>query len=373
MSFRSRWAAIAVALAAAAVGAATAAGAGGPAAAKANLARYAGQMTWVAPGPAFDTGKAKGKTVWYIGVDMSVPILQMISGQLKEALGHVGASVRICDGKGNPIEWKRCADQAVAQKAAAIVVESFPPELIAPSIAAAVKAKIPVIDGNNGDPTGPRYKGTAARVAFQYSLSGRLTADWVIADSKGKAVVLILGTSDVPNAKVVEDTGMLGEFKKLCPGCKVTKKDIPIAQWSTNLGTLTQSSLNADPKLSYIIPVYDGMSTFVLPGIQQAGKSSKVKVATFNGDLDPMQNMARGNVITVDVGSHNAYEGWAYADQILRLITGGRPVPDEHVPARVFDRTNVKTLKLTHAAEISGEWYGPPTYKGLYLKLWGAK
>src|SRR5579883_69647 len=119
--------------------------------AQANLKAYMGQMKWQAPGPAFNASKAKGKTVWYIGIDMSVPILQTISGQLTEALKHVGVSVHVCDGKGNPTEWKRCADNAVAQKAGAIIVESFPPELITSSIAAANKAGIPVIDGNNGD------------------------------------------------------------------------------------------------------------------------------------------------------------------------------------------------------------------------------
>jgi len=332
-----------------------------------------GEAQWKAPGPPFDASKAAGKSVYYIGVDMSIPILQTIAGQLKDALATAGAKLVVCDGKGQPTEWKSCADNAVARKAGAIIVESFPAELIAGSLANAKKAGIPVIDGNNADPTDPLGTGTDARVAFQYSKSGRLVSDWVIADSKGKANVLILATSDVPNSKAVVKNGYEAELKEKCPGCKFTTKSIPIAQWSTNLGPLTQSSLNSDPNINYIIPAYDGMSTFVLPAIRQAGKADKVKVATFNADLDPMQNMAKGNMIGVDVGSHNTYEGWAYADQAMRLMTGQKPLQDELVPIRVFTADNVKDLTLTPAAEKSGEWYGDPTYKTEFPKLWGVK
>jgi hypothetical protein len=33
----------------------------------------------------------------------------------------------------------------------------------------------------------------------------------------------------------------------------------------------------------------------------------------------------------------------------------------------------VKDLTLTPAAEKSGEWYGDPTYKTEFPKLWGVK
>jgi len=118
-----------------------------------------GEAQWKAPGPPFDASKASGKSVYYIGVDMSIPILQTIAGQLKDALATAGAKLVVCDGKGQPTEWKSCADNAVARKAGAIIVESFPAELIAGSLANAKKAGIPVIDGNNPDPTDPQPDG----------------------------------------------------------------------------------------------------------------------------------------------------------------------------------------------------------------------
>jgi ribose transport system substrate-binding protein len=340
-------------------------------AAKAAYEAYLGPVSWRPVGPPFDARKAAGKTVWYIGTDMSIPILQTIAGQLKQALATVGVHLQICDGKGEPSQWNACANDAVDRHADAIIVESFPPQLIAGPLAHAKAAGIPVINGNNTDPTGPLAPGTDANVAFQYSKSGRLTADWVIADSNGKANVLVIATSDVPNSSALVNNGYLAEFKARCPGCTVTTKEIPISQWSTGLGPLTQSSLTANPNIDYVIPAYDGMSTFVDPAIQSAGKAGSVKVATFNADLQPMQQMARHNLIYVDVGSDNTYEGWAYADQALRLMTGTKPVPNEFVPIRVFTRDNVTGLQLTQSAVNSGVWFGPPTYVAEYKRLWG--
>jgi ribose transport system substrate-binding protein len=331
---------------------------------------YSGPMVWTDPGPAFDASTARGKSVMLIGSDFAIPFVQTESKHLGIALEAAGVTYIPCDGKGNPVEDKRCADDAIARGISVIALESVPPGNITDSLNEAKKRGIFVIDVNNGDPSESLYPGEDARVALQYTESGRLTADAVIVDSGGQANVLIVWTSDILNATGLVDGGMVDEFTKLCPKCKVTLKNLPIAQWATNLQTLTQSSLLADPSIKYVIPVYDAMSTFVLPGILATG-SSDVKIATFNADLAPMQDMASGRVTFVDVGSHLPYLGWAIADQALRLMTGNKPVDNELVPIRVFDRTNVVGLTLSASAYDTGEWYGDPLYVKGYEALWG--
>jgi ribose transport system substrate-binding protein len=350
--------------------------------AKANLAKYKGEATYPAPGPAFNASSAAGKTIEYIPIDGSIPGLVTLGGQVKVAAALAGVKVFNCDGKSSPLDWKRCVDEGVARKVGAIILESFAPELVTQSIQAADAAGIPVIDGNNGDPTATggaatsepdRFvKGEDARVAFEYSIGGSLIADWVIADSKGSAHVLIMATSDVANVKTLVNKGIQGEFRTYCPNCKVTRIDTPIAQWATGLGPATQAALARDPSINYVIPVYDGMSTFVDQGIK-AGQANTVKVATYNGDLGPMQQEAAHRLIYVNVGTHLPYEGWAYVDQALRLMTGHPPVKNEFVPLRVFDRNNIKGLTLTPAGEASGLWYGSASYKKQFPRLWGVK
>lgn len=339
--------------------------------AQAQLNNYMGVSTWSPPGPAFDASKAKGKTVWYIPSLYSVPIFHTIVAGMKEALSKVGVNLTVCDGQGNPTQFENCVNEAVAQGAGAIIYDSLYTQTIQSGIANANAHHIPVIMGNDQSPGGPLPNGVAAQVSFEYTLSGRLVSDWIIVDSKGKADVLLTDTTDNPNSASVLTQGYLYELQHYCPQCKVTTKDLTISEWATGLQSITSSALTADPNINYVVPEYDGMTAYMGPAITQLGKQNTVKVATFNADLQQMQQMAAGDLVYVDVGSNNAYEGWAYADQALRLMTGTAPVANEHVPVRVFTRQNVKSIPLTTAAANSGSWYGGTQYQTGYLKLWG--
>ena len=339
--------------------------------AKAQLAEYAGTFKWKDPGPAFDASSAKGKKVVYIPIDNKVPIFTVMFAELKAGLAKVGAEASVCDGRGDPNQWASCIDDAAGRGANVIIVDTIPVSSVKNSIDAARAKGIKIIDGNNGDP-GSVPQGADARVSFQYSLSGKLVSDWIIVDSGGNANVLIIQSPESGNVPDLVGKGYQGELRQKCPSCKVKIVDVALADWATKLQSTMQAQIAADPKIDYVIPIYDGATTYIVPGIQAAGATGRVKVATFNANLDPMKKMAAGKSIYVEVGSHNAYEGWAYADQSLRLLTGQQPVANELVPARVFTRANVGQFELTPAAERSGVWFGDETYKSKFAALWGA-
>jgi len=339
--------------------------------AKAQLDASTGPFTWKAPGPAFDASLAKGKSVVYIPVDNTIPIFGVIYGEMKTALTAAGVGLSLCDGKGAPAQWVACIDDSVGRGANVLILDSFPTAAVKQAVDRARAKGVKIIDGNNGD-LGPLAAGADARVTFQYSLSGKLVSDWIIKDSGGAANVLIIQSPEVGNVPSIVNGGYVAELKAKCPTtCKIKIVDVAIADWATKLQSTAQAQLAADSTINYVIPIYDGMSTFVVPGLQAAGAAGKVKVATFNANLDPMKKMAAGQFVSVDVGSHNAYEGWAYADQSLRLLAGVAPVASEIVPARVFSANNIGGLHLTPTAERSGEWFGDTTYKRNYKTLWG--
>jgi ribose transport system substrate-binding protein len=381
---RARWglgAVLVSALAIGLLGAATQAPGGTaqnpPGVAKARAAYRAALKPWhwVKIGPGFNARKARGKTVWYVSLDQSIPALQVVVANLRKALGLAGVKLVVCDGQSNPSSFVRCMDSAIAQKANVIIDESIDPKLISASIQKAKQAHIPVIDGDNADPSAPLQPGISARVAFPYTKSQRLVADWVIADSNGKANVLLVYASDYAGDKYVRADGLLYEFKRLCPGCKITQKAITFANLNTGLGPLTRSALLENPSINYIVPVFDLFTIQMSPAIKQAGAQNRVKIATYNGSLYALQDMAMssGNLIYADVGSEQAYLGWAFADQAMRLLTKTRPLKNERVPFRMFTRENVGKLRLTRAAEVSGEWFGPRTFNTKYPQLWGLR
>ena len=63
-------------------------------------------------------------------------------------------------------------------------------------------------------------------------------------------------------------------------------------------------------------------------------------------------------------------QGWAFADQGLRVAAGYPPLPDIGIKDRLFTADNINSIDLN--AEES-TWYGEGDYKAAYEKLWGVK
>jgi ribose transport system substrate-binding protein len=158
------------------------------------------------------------------------------------------------------------------------------------------------------------------------------------------------------------------EFQNHCgSSCKVTVVNVPIADWATKLQSQVQSSLVSDPSINYIIALYDSGVQFILPGIQAANATSRVKIVTFNGTPFVLDDIRKGNVVIADVGESTQWLGWAIADETFRALTKTPTVPEVHTPLRIFDASNVSQAGVP--AQL-GQGYGNAGVTG-YKKLWG--
>jgi ribose transport system substrate-binding protein len=130
----------------------------------------------------------------------------------------------------------------------------------------------------------------------------------------------------------------------------------------------TQQILRANPDMEYLVPVFDGMAFFVVPGVTAAGKSDQVKIVTFNATAAVMENLAKGNVVACEVGDATLWEGWGFADQSFRVMLKKTPLADIEVPERLFDSTNIDSIDLK-AQEST--WYSDTDFKAAYKEHWG--
>jgi ribose transport system substrate-binding protein len=157
-------------------------------------------------------------------------------------------------------------------------------------------------------------------------------------------------------------------FRRDCPGCKVAIQKIGLANASL-IPSQTSAALLKHQGIQYVIPEFDAVLQSVGQGIQQTSSSQHLKVATAGGDLPALQEIKAGR-LAVDVGQDFPYEGWADADEIMRMMLG-MPVVSEHVPVRFFTAANIASLPLTPAAQASGQWYGSSAYTTMFEHLWG--
>jgi ribose transport system substrate-binding protein len=344
----------------------------GIAEAKKLVKQYEQAPKWKPPGTPFDASKAKGKSIWYVSLSLSIPFEKYMLQGIQQGAASVGAKGVGFDGKFSAAEGARGIEQAIQSKASVIMVGGFEPSLVGPALADAEKAGIPVIMANVQDPGPARSDYPSAVKAFathSFSWPGKVEADFVTADSGGKANIVFMSTSDLPHITSPMKDAFLNELKRVCPGCKVKVMDVPSGQWNT-LQTKTASLIRSNPDVDYIVPDFDGMVIFALPGVHSAGAQGKVKIVSFNATPSVMKALKNKDVVVGETGGPNLLQGWAFADQALRVAAGVKPLADIGIKDRLFTADNINSINL---GDEESSWYGEGDYAAAYKKLWGVK
>lgn len=355
-----------------ATGASASSSGNGVATAKKLVAQESAKDTWTTPGPAISVGHTlKGKKVYFLANGITFPFVVDMVGGVKEAAALLGMKVLTGDGAGSSATAARLVEQATAEKVSAIIDEGFPDSQISAPLKAAKAAGIKVIEFGAGKPSLPTStesaNGVSALATFCYPCAGAAMADLAIAQSNGHAdaaIVAVPGISVSPGmTQAIEK-----EIHKLCSACKVTVIYAPLADWSTQLASDTSSAIRRDPKLNYLLPLFDAMFSYMGPAIVQAGATSRVHMISYNATSPGVTDLSKGNQnVTGDVGGAPAWVGWAAIDQVARLLTGQKPLASEDIPNRTFTPQNVKTLNLKASDDT---WYGI-NFAAQYRKLWG--
>jgi ribose transport system substrate-binding protein len=346
--------------------------------AKARLAQISAPVnSFPAPGPRLkNVASLRGKTVYYVPVTLEDPEFAIVAGALKTALSKVGVNLVACSAEANPSGISACMGRVVAARAAGVVTDSIP-VVEAPNAFQSVEAaKIPILLTDQIVPA-PGAPGAVNALGDQKLgyMPGNgapplaLIADWVIADSNGKANVLISEFVDNPSTIQYVAQGAVPEFQKHCPGCKVSFSKVLNANFNL-IPSQTSSALLSDPSINYVIPEYDAELQTVYGGVQHSGFASKVKGASTSAILGGLQMMKSKQFLAADVGTNFPYQGWADADDVMRQMLG-MPVVAEHIPMRLFTADNINSIQLTPAAQASGAWYGNDAYQTMFSKLWG--
>ena len=339
-----------------------------------QVKKFEAPLTWKAPGPAIkNTSKVKalkGKTVWYIPIALQVPFFQGDILGMKQALGKLGMSLRVCDGQGQPTAVGNCLTEALQQGAVGVVTDSIP-TVFAQNAFDALKANnIPVVLANEPYTSIP---GTDQMAYISYAnltgpKMGALTADAIISKSNGKANTLIGQVSDsVATTGVIHDGTV--EMTKYCTGCKSTIISATTANYN-QWPSLTSTAITNNPNFSFVWPEYDSTIPGVQQGLQTAGVAGKLTMVSSTSTLSGLQLVKAGKMLA-DVGFNTNLEGWTYVDQLQRMWTGMAPSQQYFLGLRVFNSTSIKGLTINITSANNGSWYGPQTYQSGLQKLWG--
>jgi ABC-type sugar transport system substrate-binding protein len=339
--------------------------------AQADLAKFTAEVSsYSAIKPVSGLSALKGETVWYVPLGSAVPILNSFGVGMKGALAKLGITLHVCDGKFLPTTVAACLNQAQTQGADGVVTGYVDYKLVPTAFENLVSHHIPVLVAGEASDSG---KADSPGLAFDDTTPSiedlqRLAAESVIVDSNGKANVLFVGVTDSPQT-LAGAAYSKKFFADNCPGCTFTEIDYNTASLA-KVPSQVSAALISHPDTKYVLVELDAAAASAVSGIQSAGFTNKVKLASTNGGLDSMQRIKAGQVQFVDVGLSATYLGWQFVDGVVRMMVGQLPVAEPGV-MRVFDKSNVGDLTLTPEAYASNDWYGSDGYEQAFMTAWG--
>jgi ribose transport system substrate-binding protein len=384
MTHRSSWLAGAGVLAAAALLAAcsstssgttastsaTSSGSSGVTKAQAMVSRLeATTSTYPVPTAAVSgVSKLKGKTFYYIPLVQFIPGFVVTAATMKTALAAVGANLQVCNGQSQPSAISSCIGQATGAGAAGIILDSIPEGMAANAISAANAKGIPVIIADQIPPSGTASTDLLSYVPGVVNQPTQI-AWWIIANSSGKANLVIAEEADSPSS-IAYVQSSLAIYKQYCPGCTVTVKQITATMTTSEVASATSANILAHPSATYYYTEFEDSLQPAIQGIQQSNKPT-ITLAVAGASTDSLGLLAKGSgPVKASVAVDQAYAGFALTDEILRMATKSGPVT-ETFPSRLFTAQNISSISVTSAAQASGAWFGDNSYAGDFEKLWG--
>ncbi len=337
-------------------------------AARALIAKYQKEPTFVPPGPAFDASKLlAGKKVMIIPVTSQIPITQVITASMAKQAKRLGFKFTNWQNQGKADQWIAGINQAISQRYDVVDLLAIPPAVLKPQIDQARKAGVKVISSHFA---GFGWKAPAfidGAVRLPYYEVGRILAAWAIVQTNGKANVLSIVANDlVSSADVIK--GMKDVFRRDCRGCELDIVDVPTVEWANKVQGEVQSGLQRNASVNYVLPIYDAMTSFVSAALRTSGKAGKIQQASFNGTPFVLQAVKKGDV-QMDIGENEDWIARAMLDADMRAAAGLK-VPANHykaAPLYIFTKANVaKAGSPPDPARGYGSTYG----RG-FDRLWG--
>lgn len=327
------------------------------------------------PGPPLDASKLKGKTIAIQMIDGRIGAIKDVADAVQEAAAQAGLKTTVFDAKSSPVRMQQGFQEAINAGANAIVNDGNVVKIVANQIKAAKDKGIPTVEAINSPPvvgvpgqgSDPNTFGNIAPDAF---LAGQLSAAAAVVNTNGNAQVVIMDTSEVSASPTIVK-GMKDALAK-CSGCSIVQvTDTPLEQWSTALTGLAATTVRSHPQVNYLLPIYSDMGIFAAAGIQQAGATGRVRIASFNGTPAAQALVKKGDIYAVNTAEDHEWIGWAVVDQAMRGMLGMEPA-HPIAPIRYVSTEDLRDVDTSSSKALSLALFGDD-YKDGFLKLWGLK
>lgn len=331
----------------------------------ANVARLAGPQT-VWDGPTAGPALIAGKKVVYLSGDEQNDISRLYGVYMKEAAARIGWEVTIIDGHGNPAAWLAGFNQGIALKPDGIVMFADAASLMDPSTTAAGMG-IPVVGIHAAATPGPHPELNLFFNIQQDTVAiGQAQADWIIAQSKGTARVVVLSHNEY--AIAATKSGATRDRLAECTGCTVLDYvNSPASEAAQRQPQLTTSWVQRYGVPLYATSVGDNDWDFAVPVLRSAGVAADaVALVAADGNRSAYERIRQGDQYQqVTVSEPIELQAYQALDELNRAFNKADPSGYIQSPYLVtHDNVNSEGGDRNAFFPSNG-------YKEQYLRLWG--
>ncbi|MFF8787718.1 substrate-binding domain-containing protein [Streptomyces sp. NPDC015125] len=315
-------------------------------------------------GPTTGPRAVHGKTVVYIAQTLTNPGVTGVAQGVQEAAKIVGWHARTLNGQGTPGGLRAAFKQALRLKPDGIVLSGFDPGVTAEEVKKAHSAGIPLIGWHSTAAPGPsKDPQLFSNITSRVEDVAKISADWIIARSHGRAGVVLFTDATAPFAKRKSD--LIKKQLATCSGTKLLSyTNMPIPQANRrSIGEVRSLLSRFGRKWTYSAAINDLYFQHAAPALRAAGKDgagAPFSIGAGDGDPSAFQRVNGKEFQAATVPEPLSEQGWQIVDEFNRAFTGA---PDSGYVAPVHIATAANT-----GGALSWDSEG---YRQAYRKIWG--
>ena len=312
--------------------------------------------------PPLSSTPPTGKNINFI--TCPVTICLSVQQGVQAAAAKLGWNVNVINGGLSVASWISAMDQATQTPADAVLgIALLPNSAIQSDLTTLASKNIPWIADVSASPVGQNDMLANEGSADSLAISGKIMADWIIADSNAKANTAFFWDPALSVLSGVKQT-FTTEMNRLCPKCSV---NIQTTSFSSGIGTTDPgqivSYVQSHPAVKYLVMTNGDAMVGVTQALAAAGLSGKVKILTRSADVINLKDMAKGTE-AMGVTSEGPEAGWRMVDAAARYFVGDS-LACCTAPTGTYHILTKKTLPHN----LSVPWT-VPHYQSYFLKAW---
>jgi len=163
-----------------------------------------------------------------------------------------------------------------------------------------------------------------SRISSDNAAGGKLAADTLGSMLGGKGTVAVISVAKGVSTTDARVAGFQQEMAAKYPGIKLLAEQNDDADSVTTATQFIEADISGNPALNGAFAANVVTAEGAAAGVQHAGKTGKVKLATFDADATQMQMMSQGT-IQLAIAQEPAVEGADAVQQAVNALAG-KPV-----------------------------------------------